>query len=361
MKHRSFLLSLFIALSGCSKKQESIKPQIKTITESVYASGIIKARQQYQVFAKVNGILKTVYVTEGGSVKKGDPLFLIENQTSALNAENARLALKLSAENAGGGSNVLRELEAALSLAAEKLRNDSSMYFRQLNLWKQNVGSKTELEQRELAYKASRSGYLSALSRYRQTRKQLRTDYELARNNFRLNKELESDYTVRSETDGLVYDILKEKGEMVNPQSPIAVLGKTDDFLLELQVDEYDVARLSPGQQVLVTMDSYKGRIFKAQVSKIYPIMNERSRTFKVEAIFTSAPPRLFPNLTLEANIIIQTRKNALVIPRDYLQDSEHVLIEPDKIQQVKTGLMDYQFVEITQGLDTNRLIYKPR
>ena len=44
------LLFLFIsALFSCKNNQEKIKPEIKSITESVYASGIIKSKDQYQV------------------------------------------------------------------------------------------------------------------------------------------------------------------------------------------------------------------------------------------------------------------------------------------------------------------------
>jgi hypothetical protein len=47
---------LFLALS-CSKN-EGIKPTLGTVTESVYASGIIKTNDQYTVYSTVNGILQ---------------------------------------------------------------------------------------------------------------------------------------------------------------------------------------------------------------------------------------------------------------------------------------------------------------
>jgi hypothetical protein len=37
-----------------------------------------------------------------------------------------------------------------------------------------------------------------------------------------------------------------------------------------------------------VTLDGYKGEVFEAIVDKIFPIMDARSRTFKIEAHFTS-------------------------------------------------------------------------
>ena len=103
---------------------------------------------------------------------------------------------------------------------------------------------------------------------------------------------------------------------MVNPQTPLATIGDAFIFLLEMQIDEYDVAKVKLGQKVLLTMDSYKNEVFEARVSKINPMMNERSKSFTIEAEFIKQPSVLYPNLTAEANIIIQVKQNALTIPR---------------------------------------------
>lgn len=55
--------------------------------------------------------------------------------------------------------------------------------------------------------------------------------------------------------------------------------------------------------------------------------MNERSRSFEVEASFTQQPDVLYPNLTVEANIVLQSKENVLTIPRKYLVDEEYVWI----------------------------------
>ena len=47
--------------------------------------------------------------------------------------------------------------------------------------------------------------------------------------------------------------------------------------------------------------------------------MNERTHTFTVKAAFIKQPKVLYPNLSLEANIVLNTKKNAIVIPKEYL------------------------------------------
>jgi multidrug efflux pump subunit AcrA (membrane-fusion protein) len=284
------------------------------ITELVYASGKVKAVDQYNVYSTVNGVLQNIFVNVGEEISKGQTLLEIDNVTSRLNTENARIILDLSTENNRKGSDKLQELELMVNLAVEKLQLDSSLFFRQKILWEQNIGTQLELEQKKLAYDNSSINYHTSQKRLSQLKTQLKNELKRANVNYYINKKLFSDYSLKSSINGKVYDILKERGELVTPQTPLAVIGKADTFLLELSVDENDIIKISLGQKVLVTMDSYKGEVLEAVLDKIYPIMNERSRTFMVEARFISPPKKLFPNLSAEANIIIQMKKNILLM-----------------------------------------------
>ena len=352
-----FTLILFI-LSACSGKQEKTQPVVEDISESVYATGVIKSRGQYQVFPKVSGIVQNILVTEGDLVKQGEPLMRVENEAAQLSTESARIAAEYASLTAN--EEKLKDLEATINLARTKMQNDSLLLVRQRNLWANNIGTKVELEQKELNYKNAVTVYRSARLRYQDLHKQLDLAARQARKNLEISQSRSDDYTVRSEARGKVYSVLKEEGEMVNPQSPVAVIGDADDFIVELQVDEYDIAKVKPGQRVLLNLDSYKGEVFEAEVYKINPSMNQRTRSFTVEASFTKRPPELYPNLTTEANIVIQSKKDALLIPREYLQEGDYVLKEDEQKVKVKTGLKDYQKVEIIEGLTKEDVIVKP-
>lgn len=361
MKKIIFLVVLSVTLFSCKKEIEHTKPILSDITESIYASGKVKALDQYNVFSTVNGILKDIYVKPGDSVMKGAVMFLLDNVTSELNAENARLVLELSQENNRSGSDKLQELELNKNLAFQKYILDSSLFIRQKKLWDQQVGSQLDFEQRKLNFESSKNNYQTANSRFNQIKTQLINELKRASVNYNLSQKQQSDYQIKSDLTGSVYDVLKEKGELVTPQTPLAVVGQKNQFYLELEVDENDIASVKLNQQVEVTMDSYKGQVFEALVTEIYPIMNERTRTFLVKAKFKKSPEVLYPNLSVEANIILQTKKNALIIPRSYLVDGQYVWVSKDEKKEVKTGLRDYQKVEILSGLDSNQVIYKPQ
>jgi multidrug efflux pump subunit AcrA (membrane-fusion protein) len=147
---------------------------------------------------------------------------------------------------------------------------------------------------------------------------------------------------------------------MVSIQTPIAIIGDAKAFNILLEVDEYDIIKIKKGQKIIVSLDSYKGKTFEAFVDKIDPIMNDKSKTFTIEAIFINQPPVLYPNLSLEANIIIQKKNQAITIPREYLIEDQYIVLKNGTKKYIKIGLKDYQKVEVLSGLTINDAIIIP-
>lgn len=348
-----------MVLIACNRKEENLaKPAVRNITESVYASGIVKSRNQYQVFSTVNGIISQKLVKEGDIVKQGDVLMVLANETPKLNTENARIAATYS--SVAFGSDRLNEFRINSDLARKKMQNDSVLFRRQQNLWNEGIGTRNELEQRELAWTNSQTAYQASVLQYSNLVRQIDFAAQQSVKNLQISNSVNNDYVIKARQNGKVYSFLKEQGEMVNTQTPVAVIGDQDEFLMELQVDEYDIGKIRPGQKVFVSLDSYQGQAFEAVVTTIQPIMDDRSRKFKVEASFTSRPQQLFPNLTVEANILISTKEKALIIPRSFLLDDSTVLLKNGDTRKVITGLKDYQQVEIVSGLSKDDFIKKP-
>ena len=358
MRNITSCLYLIAFILSCNPKQEKTHPIRENITESVYASAIIKSKDQYELYATVNGIIHRIYLTENDLVKAGTPIMQITDNSVAIDRKNAALAAEYSAVHANREK--LADQENAIAVARFKKSQDSLLFKRQQNLWSQNIGTRVELEQRELAFRNSEAALASAKLKYNDLLKQLEFTAGQSKNNLAISQTKEKDFTIESKIDGKIYALTKERGEIVTPQTPLGIIGDARIFLLEMQVDEYDIAKVQLGQIVLVTMDSYKGEVFEGAVSKIDPFMNERTKSFTVEATFTKQPQVLYPNLTAQANIIIKEKKNALTIPRNYLINDSLVLIQKDKRKEVKTGIKDYRKVEILSGLTADDIIYKP-
>ncbi|NVK10098.1 MAG: efflux RND transporter periplasmic adaptor subunit [Tenacibaculum sp.] len=357
-EQKLFLSLIFsLTLYSCTNKKESTTPETKNITESVYATGFIKAKNQYEVFGQTTGVIEKIFVQEGAHVKKGTPLFQIDNKNLKIATENAKL-VSFAADYTRNKDKLL-DAEKTIDLAKKNLIYDSLQFQRQKNLWSKNIGSKLQYEQKELNYQRSKAEYIKAKTNYNDLKRQLKLASGQSKNNLEIAQLKEDDFVVKSEINGLVYQINKEEGEINSGEKPVAIIG-TEDFIIELSIDEKDIVKIKKGQQVIIRMDSYKSQVFEAKVISIEPMMNIRTRSFQAEAIFTNKPTKLFPNLSLEANIIIQTKQNALTIPRKYIINDTYVMLEGGQLQKVETGLMDYELVEIISGIDKSTKIQLP-
>ena len=354
----TYFFLLVTILMSCKKQQEKTIPIIETISESVYASGIVKSKNQYKVFSTVNGLIDKVLVTEGDTVSKGDVIIKLQNSTAALNTENATIVANFNAVSAN--TEKLSELQVTINIAKAKMNEDALLQTRQQKLWNDNIGSKNELELRQLTYKNSLAAYNASKLKYTQLQKFTQFQSKQSQKNVEISTTIKNDYNIKSNANGRVYNILMKKGEMVNTLSPVAIIGDSKTFEIELQVDENDIGKIKLQQKVYVTMDSYKGLIFEAFITKINPTMNERTKTFTINADYVSNTKELFANLTCEANILISKTDSAITIPRSYLLNGDTVLLKNNKKLKVITGVKDYKKVQILSGLTTKQEIYKP-
>lgn len=349
---------LLVLFFSCQSKPETVFPQRENLSESVYASGTIKAKDQYQAFVNGVGTVKEVLVKEGDLVQKGTPILTVFNEATKLNRESAELARAFADRQENQAK--LKDLELNIGLAKSKYENDSLLLERQKRLYSEGIGTLLTFEQRQLAFENSRATYLAAKLKYADLKRELEFNEKNAGKNLAISRSLENELVLKSDLEGKVYAILKEKGEMVTAQTPLAVIGSAREFILDMQVDEYDIVKIKEGQKVLVGMDSYRGDVFEAVISRVNPLMDERSKSFTVEGVFVNEPPVLYPNLTLEANIIIQFRENTLTLPRSYILDGDRVISKKGDTLSVQVGVRDFQKVEILGGLDEKMEVIKP-
>jgi multidrug efflux pump subunit AcrA (membrane-fusion protein) len=356
---RSFclFLALILILDSCAEKKTYFEVTEQKITEAVYASGVVKAKDQYEVYAISQGIIQAVNVQAGDFVTKGQSLFKLQDVGPKLSSENAKLLADYTAWKSKDDQ--LDDLKANIEVARKKLQNDSLLFERQKELWAQGIGSKVDFEQRTLQLESSKANLKTLTVRLRDSQKELNFLKQQSSRQWKMSAQNLNDFTIKSKISGRVYDIKATPGEMAIMGRPLALIGSADQFLLEFQVDEKDITKIKLKQRVKVRMDAYDNQIFDAEISHIHPLMDEKSRSFSLEATFINPPQNLYPFLTAEANIIIAEKERTLVIPRSYLISDTLVMTENEKEVKVKTGLKDYQMAEIISGLKKGDKILK--
>ncbi|MGA8854347.1 MAG: efflux RND transporter periplasmic adaptor subunit [Christiangramia sp.] len=346
-------------LISCSSKEDRIKPNYGSISEFVYSSVTVQPDSLYKVYAAVNGILDKQLVEEGNEVKKDDPILQIINSNPKLNSENAWLSYKLAEKNLAGNAAVLRGIKDEINTAKLKLINDSIYFKKQEKLWQEKIGSKATYDSKKLEYEMSLNNLKLLENKYNRTQNELNTQLKQAENNYKNSLITTSDYSITSKINGKVYALYKNQGEIVNTLEPLASIGSSSAFVIEMLVDEVDIVRLKKGQKVFVHLDAYEGKIFHATVNKIYPKKDEANQTFMVEARFDNPPVILFPGLSGEANILIGSRENVITIPKDYLIN-DSVVKTDNGFTPVETGLESMGIVEVISGISKDTWVYKP-
>jgi RND family efflux transporter MFP subunit len=187
----------------------------------------------------------------------------------------------------------------------------------------------------------------------------LENRYRQAQNALKQAQTSLGDFNITSRVDGKVYSVLKEAGELINAQQALAQVGHADRFIIDMSIDEVDIARLRIGQKVWVSLDAYEGQVYEALISRILPLKDERTQTFSVEALFTDSPDVLYAGLSGEANIVISKKENVLSIPLDLLIEDSKVLTNDGEVE-VQTGLRNLEYVEILSGIDSTTILYRP-
>jgi HlyD family secretion protein len=347
-----------LCITSCSTPTKTYRVVKSTITESVYASGNIESTNQYQLFSSVNGVIDSIYVSEGELVKKGEKILKISNEIAQLSLENS--SLQMNFNRLDNNKNKLKELQLSIEVAATKNRFDSIQFRKNKLLYENEIITSTELNNSELVAKNSKTNWNNLKMQLEDLKKQLHLNEQLSKTTFSQTRKNNADYLLKSEINGEIFTLLKKKGELITPQTLIGLMGDKNSYKLKLQIDEYDIVKVKLGQAIIVKLDSYKGKIFQAKVTKIIPYMNERSKTFIVEGTFVTPPPTLYPNLSFEATILIHKKENALIIPRELLIDDQFVIDNRGNKKKVTTGLKDYTSIEILSGIKENEILNYP-
>ena len=354
MRILACLAGLF--LFGCSAPEVQ-KPEVKPLIEAVYASGFVVAQNEYDVISQAEGYFAAALVEVGDKVKKGEPILTIEGRQESARLELATASLALARRNAGPDSPVLAELSAARATAASKKSFDSINHERYKSLASQNSTTRMELDRARLAADASANDYRAVSSRLEKAKEQVNLELQQALRQYEIASAESGRFVVRAEADGNLLSLTKEKGELVRRGEQIAVVGDNQHFELRFSVDEMDVRRVKPGQEVVVKIDAFGERVFNASVTKVHPYINTREQSLRVDAAFVEADTSLYSGLGAEANIIIRKKDAALVIPKGLLLPGDSVLVSVDGEQRslkVTPGISTLDEIEILHGLDAS-------
>jgi HlyD family secretion protein len=353
----ALLILLCFSLASCGKKTNETKPQRKDITETVFASGTLEPENKYNLTAQSEGYIVQLKFDHGDTVKTGQVLAVIENKASTISAESAENLLGLAGINASPEGPTLKQATQNLQLMKEKARQDSVQHQRYQKLFQSNSVSRLELENAHLAEETSRTSYLNALQNYRLLKQQTEQQLVIQRSQRDVNSVSSGNNEIKAVLGGKIYRKLKELGDYVRRGDVIAVIGDPFDLYAKLSVDESNISRIKSGQPVMVQLNTTRNKNYKGLVSEIYPTFDEATQSFYCKVKFIDIPDLKIAGTQLQANIIVGNKKNALVIPKAYLNYGNKVTTKDKTEIPVETGFISGEWVEIVKGVDESTVL----
>jgi multidrug efflux pump subunit AcrA (membrane-fusion protein) len=361
MKKISLFLSIILAifLFSCGKKTETATVQRKDITEMVFATGSLKADDEYLVAAQADGYLKTLNFEEGDVINAGKVLAVIDNKQSLVNVNQSGKLLAIAKANATENAPLIQQIIININLAKEKFKQDELQAERFRKLLETNSIAEVEYENATLAV-------LNAKANIKVLEEQMANLQVMANQQVIVQQQQNevsnavADYNqIIACVNGKVYKKRKQLGDYVKKGDVIAVIGNPNKIYANLSIDESNMSKIKLGQSVVIQLNTNAQKTYKAQLAEILPAFDEATQSFYVKAFFSENLDFTITGTQLQANITIGEKKNVLVIPRSYLGFGNKVLVEKKKTVDVKTGIISTDWVEITGGLTENQSILK--
>lgn len=360
MKQKRFILVLSVLLlAACGRPHEETTVQRKDITELIFASGVLEPDNRYNLTAQTDGYLIELVVREGDLVRKGQHLGLIDNSQNIINAASASDVYNIAKQNTLPEAPSLKQIEANIQAAKDKLRHDRLQVLHYKQLYESNSVSQLDYEGKQLTASSAEAS-LNALQEQYENQKQLNLQQEILQRSSRdVSKAALETNTLKAVLSGKVYQLNKQLGDYVRKGDVIAVIGSPTVICARLNVDESNMAKIRLGQLTVIRLNIDQEKTYLAEIHKILPAFDADSQSFIVKAYFKDKLTFRISGTQLEANIRVGEKQNALVIPRSFFGYGNKVLLDNGNTVLVKPGIVSSEWVEILEGLAEGQTIVR--
>jgi RND family efflux transporter MFP subunit len=255
----------------------------------------------------MNGQIDRIHVREGERVRKGQ--LLVSLNTSLIESN-------------------IKEVKTGLELA-------NKLFEKQKNLWEQQIGSELQ--------------YLEAKNTKEQTEARLatlQTQLDMAR--------------IKAPFAGVVEIIMRKEGELAAPGIQLLQLVSLDNLKLYGNISERYLMSVKKGEEVIVRFPDVEGLQKKARIFRVGDMIDDKSRTFRIEVKVPNPDHRLKPNMYCTIRVNDFKTEDAYVVPSFAMkQDIKgNYLYVADRSENkarkryVKTGLTYNENTMVTEGLN---------
>jgi HlyD family secretion protein len=344
------LIYLFAGKKGNSEKTgENFTIKRDNVTYFTEQTGIIKAQVGaiVKVGTRATGNLTQLRYQVGDAVKKGELIATIDDREIMANIRNTDATIE----------SLKRDLDAKEAQYSYSKTN----YEREVSLLEKEFTTKDSVDKAKREVDVAFAQVEFGKAKVKEAVEKLKA------------LEVSLSYTkIYAPISGYVSAVSTQLGETVVAGLSAAILITIiDPTKLEMwiYVDETDIGRTKPGLKIEYWVDTYRDKRFYGKIDMIYPQPEIKDNIVYYLAIVKIDPKDtafLRPEMTTHVRIIVEEKKDVLVVPNNAVRFEEGKTVvyfkAKDKTEprQVTPGIRDDRFTEIIAGLKEGETIVIP-
>ena len=301
-----YTLPLLLFLVGCGNDNENEQarqgdraPTVEVLRAG-YGSlpleerltGVVRARNQTEIYPEISGPITEVYVNNGDRVNKDDPLVKIRDREYIERLRQAESGYQIAQAQERQALTSLNQLEVRLN--------------RITTLAERQLESQSELEMIQAEVESARAN----LELVRAQRNQAASIVE--------ERQATLDNTVvRATTDGVVGLRNAEIGQQVNSSTRLFQIGDPDNMQVSVVLTERMTNYISPGQTVNLFSESLRDTVIQASLTRISPFLNPITHTTQGEIEVSNEGGLLRPGMYVSVDILYGETEQATLVPNN--------------------------------------------
>ncbi len=341
------------------------------IAQVLELSGEIVAVESVVIAATKEGPIKYCPWREGDSVRAGEKLVEIDRPVHRAEVQTAQAALavarsKLADLKAGARPEEIDKAKANVKRWQATLEEARKNHKRQSELIAQDFTSQQSVDQArermavaeaELAASGQVLRMLQAGPTSTEIAVQSATVAEAVAR-LALAKAHLAECVIAAPFDGTITRVHVRAGDLASAKAPLLEMFAPASLVLRFAVPEAHAAAVRQGLGLHVTLDAMPGQTFLAEVARVYPQLDETTRTRTVEARLigpVEPAPGMFARLALE----LRKAKKAILVPAEAVLTTPTggraaFVVDRGKVHRrdVELGIQGKQAVQIVGGLE---------
>ncbi|MBT9288971.1 efflux RND transporter periplasmic adaptor subunit [Prosthecodimorpha staleyi] len=300
-----------------------------TLQSAVLATGTLQPVQTVQVSSQVSGQIVELIADFNSKVKPNDVIARLDPTTFQGRLASAEADLAVAEASIRSKQATLARARSELVRIDEAARDSDRALDRARQLVKTGAVTERSVEQAEVLKAQTYAQVVSSKADIALAEAEIRVaeaNVEQKRAAVRIARTDLDRATIRSPIDGIVIDRQVELGQTVaaslSAPTLFVIAAALEEMQLEASIDEADIGRVREGQQVAFTVDAYPGRGFEGRVSQVRRAPKSVQNVVTYTAVVTAdnSSGALFPGMTANVRLIVDTRKDVLRIPQAALR-----------------------------------------